>query len=130
MQKKVTAFTLAVVLILSLTVSALAATPRWDTTSDVDIIFSFSGSTANCTVYIDGKAGTNKIVAEVKLQKYVSGSYTTITTWGGTSYSNQYTLDDAVSNCAKGTYRLYITATVSNANGASDKITEYATATY
>lgn len=130
MQKKVKAFSLAVLLVLSLTVSALAATPRWDTTSDVDIIFSFSGSTANCTVYIDGKAGTNKIVVKTTLERYNGSGYTTVKTWQETEYSSSYTLDSTCGGCVRGDYRLRVNATVSNANGKSDTISEYATATY
>lgn len=131
MLKKVKAFSLAVVLILSLTVSALATvTPRWVTTSDVDIILGFSGSTANCTVYIYGETGTNKIVVKTTLERYNGSGYSTIKTWEQTECSSSYVLDSTSSNCVKGSYRLRVNATVYNVNGASDVISEYATATY
>lgn len=130
MQKKVKAFSLAVLLILSLTVSALAATPRWVTTDSCDIGFNFSGSTANCVVMIEGKAGTNKIVVKTTLERYNGSGYSTVKTWEQTVNSSSYVLDGTSSNCVKGSYRLRVNATVYNSNGKSDVISEYATATY
>lgn len=130
MQKKIVSLTLALLMVLSLSVSALAITPRWVTTDSCDVWLGFSGTTANCNVIIDGKSGTNKIVATVYLQKYVNGSYTTVTTWGGTSYSDTYMLDDTANNCVKGTsYRLLVSATVYNVSGVSETVSNYSTAT-
>lgn len=130
MQKKVKAFSLAVLLILSLTVSALAATPRWVTTDSCDIFFGFTGSTADCGVLIYGKAGTNKIVVKTTLERYNGSGYSTVKTWEQTVYTGSYTLDSTSGNCVRGDYRLRVNATVYNANGKSDVISEYSTATY
>lgn len=130
MQKKVKAFSLAVLLILSLSVSALAATPRWVTTNSCDISLGFSGSTAECNVDISGKSGTNKIVVKTTLERYNGSGYTTVKTWEQTVYTSNYTLGGTSGNCVRGSYRLRVEATVYNANGKSDVISEYSTATY
>lgn len=132
MQKKILSLTLAIALLFSLSVSALAVsiTPRWVTTDTCNISLSFSGSTANCSVSIDGKAGTNKIVAKTILERYNGSSYSTVKTWEQTVYTSSYTLGGTSGNCVRGSYRLRVEATVYNANGKSDVISEYSTATY
>lgn len=132
MQKKILSLTLAVALLFSLSVSALATsiTPRWNTTINCDLYFGFTGSTADCGVNIDGKAGTNKIVAKTTLERYNGSGYSTVKTWEQTVYSSSYVLDGTSTNCVRGDYRLRVNATVYNANGTSDVLSEYATATY
>lgn len=132
MQKKILSLTLAVALLFSLSISALAVsvTPRWNTTMDCDISFGFSGSTAQCNVSINGKTGTNKIVAKTTLERYNGSGYSTVKTWEQTVYTSSYTLDGTSTNCVRGDYRLRVNATVYNANGTSDVLSEYATATY
>lgn len=130
MKKRIASLTLALALIFSLSVSAFAATPRWGDTATCDAYLSFSGSTANCTVTVIGNTGTSKIYVTTALQiKNSAGLYTTVESWTETVYKENYSLYKTVKNCDPGSYRLIVSATVTNSSGSSSPAGESVTAT-
>lgn len=72
--KKLIAFMLAIILLLSVSVSANAATPRF---ISINPELTFSGTTANCSVSIVGSTMSDEIDATIKLWR---GS-TCLRTW-------------------------------------------------
>lgn len=120
MKKKITALTLALTLIFSLSLSALAATPRWDNTADCNLSLSFSGSTAYCDVTVTGNPGTSKITATVALKK---SDGTAVRSWTETIYDEQFSVTKTAPNCAVGSYVLTVTATVYNKAGVGETVT-------
>ncbi len=125
MKQKITALTLALALIFSLSMSALAATPRWVNTDSCKVQLSFSGSTANCNVTITGKPGTSKITGTVTLKK---SDGTSVKSWIKTVNDEQFSAFETALNCAPGDYVLTVSATVYNKNGVGEMVSGEATA--
>lgn len=83
-------------------------TPFWVNTDDISLKLSFSGGKANCTVNVLGKAGTTKIVADVKLVRINSdGRTSTVATWNNlTSNSDTLRVGKTATVTSGYTYRL------------------------
>jgi len=125
--KKLVALFVAVVLLFTNGVNVMAARIstdrevglRWVNTSTIFSDLTFRGTTAECSVCIDGFSGTTAISATYELQRKVGNSYVTIKTW--TASGSGYYLDwyDTYTVTAGYTYRLYITAKVTR-NGTTE----------
>lgn len=123
MKKRIASLTLALALVFSLSVSASAA-PRWDQFGDCILKLSFSGSTANCYVSMTCGSTTKQMSVAVYLEKEKSdGSYSYEKIWREDVYGNEYRLDDSVTGCASGDYRLRVVAIAYDTKGSSETIT-------
>ena len=123
MKKRIVSLTLALTLIFSLSVSASAAV-RWDQTDAIYLGLVFSGTTAKCNASIIGKSGTSMMRVTVYLQKEkANGSYSNVETWYEEVHGSVFDLDQSVSNCESGNYRLYISARVYDSKGNSEGVT-------
>lgn len=82
--------------------------PFWVNTDDISLKLSFSGGKANCTLNVLGKAGTTKIVADLKLLRiYSDGRTATVATWNNlTSYSDTLRVGKTATVTSGYTYRL------------------------
>lgn len=87
----------------------------------------FNGGNAICNVRVQGKSETTKIVADIILEKKVSGSFTRLVTWQGvTSYSNILSTTKTY-GASKGSYRLTVVAKIYSGNTYETKtISDYA----
>ena len=120
MKKRIVSLTLALALIFSLSVTAFAA-PRWDNIDDCNVALLFSGSTAKCNVIITGKSGTSMMRVTVYLQKVnANGGHTNVETWYEEVKGEKFRLNESVTGCASGEYRLYVNAMVYNSTGGSE----------
>lgn len=107
------------VLVLGLTMVSYAAevTPRWENTRTVQTTLSFSGTTANCSVYIAGKSGSNvtRIKGTLTLKDNTSG--TTAGSWSFDEYASYYQTTKYATAVSGHSYTLSVSATVYNASG-------------
>jgi hypothetical protein len=121
---------LALVAMMLSTVTAFAAEspseiiaiqPFWTNTSNVNVVLSISGTTANCSAIVEGYSGTTKIVADVTLErKAANGTYTTVKTWTNQSANGSRLLFDESYSVTSGyTYRLTVSAKVTR-NGTTE----------
>lgn len=126
MQKKLTAMTLALLMILSITASALAIQPRWNSTNSCDPSLSFTGTTAICRADVRAIPGA-EISGTMTLYRVSGSNEYNVDSWDvsgtGTAYVSERT------SVTKGeTYRLEVSVTVSGSYG-KDTITVDATKT-
>ncbi len=126
MKKKVSALFLALVLIFSLSVSASAITPRWNSTGTCDVRLIFSGKTANCRLTINADSGAD-IDATLTLYSGTGSSKSEIASWdvSGTTSLNVTKYATAKSGQK---YTLEVSAIVDGSNGR-DYIEDSVTAT-
>jgi len=128
MRKRITGILLAV-LILSIaatTVYAATMSPRWINTQSMTLSLSFSGGQANAASIINGNRNTASIVATYSLQERVGNTWVTVHTWPTvTSDSMRLGFTGTASATSGRTYRLFVTATVTNTSGVSETITNY-----
>lgn len=83
---------LAAMLVNSAALTSMAASdnaimPMWDNTSEAATRLSFSGTTANCTVSVDGYSGVTEIYGTMILKKVSGSSETTVKSWAVSSSS-------------------------------------------
>ena len=73
-----------------------------------------SGGVAKPAVAIIGKAGTTKVTATMKLQRYDihANVWADVKTWNGSSNSSALTMNKSYSLPRKGSYRCWVTARV------------------
>lgn len=77
---------LATLLVNSAVLTSMAASknavmPMWENTSDAAAALSFNGTTANCTVSVDGYSGVTEIYGTMILKKISGTSETTVKSW-------------------------------------------------
>lgn len=104
-------------------------TPLWVNIDALNATLTFSGSQANCSARVFGKAGTTMITGTAVLARLNSnGTYTTIKTWSGlVSYSDTLIFSGTYYVTTGYTYRLAFTAHVYK-NGSSESATAYSSA--
>jgi hypothetical protein len=136
MKKKIIMALVALVMALGfcLNVSAAAVpiSPLWTNTQSVTLNLSFSNGTANASGVILGQSNTASISASFSLKELnSSGSYVTTYTWP-TKYATGtlLTFSGSTSATQGKTYRLYVTAVVTNTSGSAESVTSYVQATY
>lgn len=83
---------LATLLVNSAALTSMAASnttvmPMWDNTSTAATRLSFSGTTANCTVSVDGYSGVTEIYGTMILKRINGSSETTVKSWSVSSSS-------------------------------------------
>lgn len=130
MKRKIMSAALALVMLLSISASAVSIMPLWDNARNCEAKINFSGDTAQCTVSVDGKVGTSRITTTMTLQKQnANGSYGDVVIWGtDLTYGQSTTRTETFDNCAPGTYLLTATVYVYDANGVGERIVVTATA--
>lgn len=126
MKKKVSALFLALVLIFSLSVSASAITPRWDSTTTCNPRLLFSGTTASCRLTVVADSGSD-IDATMTLYKGTGSSKSEIATWNVSDTTSMNVTKYATAKSGQ-KYTLEISVTVSGPNG-TDYIDDSVTAT-
>lgn len=124
MQKRFASLTLALILAVSMALSASAATPRYNSTTEVEVGLTFSGTTANCSADVSALKGSS-ISLEMSLYRVEGSSQTMLKSWSTTgtttlSYSG-------TSKVTSGSYLLAVDITVDGPNGV-DNIYRTATA--
>ena len=123
MCKKLSSMALALVLLLSLSCSALAASPYRLEVTNANAMLTFSGNTALCSASVYGKKGTTRLEINVYLQRADSnGIYRDRTSWSQTVYTDEFTLDKSVPSCISGEYRLLVEATVYGSSGSGEYV--------
>ena len=129
MHKRVCTTVLAVLMALAAAGSALAAdiSPFWINMIECEAKIKFSGTTAICSVSVDGKPITTYVEADIELQeKEPGGSYEVIARWPNRTASGS-TLDWSYSFPGRtpgNTYQLVVDATVTT-NGRTVTETAY-----
>lgn len=124
MQKKLTAMTLALLLMLSVTANALSVEPRYNVTASCVPTMTFTGTTANCKADIRAQRGS-AISGTLTLYHVVNGKEVEVTHWSLSGTTNLSTTK--TSSVTKGeTYKLTISVTV-NGPGGRDNITQSTT---
>ena len=132
MRTKAISLAMAVLMMCAMTTAAMAQgiVPLWDNASSISTDLSFSGTTAVGTATIIGKSGTTEITGRIFLQELKdNGRYETIVTWSSRTTTNS-TLDltgEAIRREPGVTYRLGVTATVTNSAGQEETVTVYST---
>jgi len=114
MKKKLSAVTLVVILVFSLSISAFA---RWNSTDICYTTLSFSGTTANCGLNVETINSSDKITAKLELK---NPSGTVIKTWSNITGTGYLSFGDTYSPVSKGTYTLVATVTVTGSNGTDN----------
>ena len=106
--------------------------PLWINTHSVVTSLSFSSNTANASGVIIGNSDTKSISAVFTLKvKGSTGSYSTVYTWPGVQTSGTMLSFSGTTAATSGkTYRLYVTANVTNNAGVSETVTSYTEKTY
>lgn len=120
MQKRLTAVTLALFLILSITANAMPIQPRWNVTDSCDPTLIISGTKATCQAEVWAESGAD-IDGTMTLYRISGGSQSYVNSWSfsGTSY----VFSSKSCTVTKGyTYKLVVDVTVEGSNG-SDNIT-------
>lgn len=133
MKTKAISLAMAVLMMCAMTTAAMAqgVVPLWDNTARISPTLSFSGTTAVGSAIITGKSGTTKITGQMFLQELKDGDrYETIVTWSerSTTDSTLSLSGEAIRRVPGVTYRLMVTATVTNADGVDETITVYSDA--
>lgn len=120
MQKKLTAMTLALLMMLSITASALSVSPRWNATGSCDPTLIISGTTATCQAEVIGDSDA-KISGTMTLYRVSGGNEYYVNSWSVSGTRRAYVSKTCTVKSGE-TYRLVINVTVSGSNG-SDNIT-------
>lgn len=119
MQKKFVAMTLALLMILSATASALAIQPRWSATASCEPTLAFSGTTAYCKGQVRADSDAD-ISGTLTLYRVSGGNNYYVDSWSVSGTGRAYTSETC--SVTKGeTYKLVIEVDVSGSNG-SDSI--------
>ncbi|MDR1329578.1 MAG: hypothetical protein LBK23_08270 [Oscillospiraceae bacterium] len=140
MKKRIISALLAVVMAVGVcgTVGASAtgettgAVLRWDNTQTITLALSFSGGNANASCIINGKSNAESISATFSLRvKDSDGTYSTVHTWSSVSVTGKtLTFSNSTSATQGKTYRLYVSATVTNTAGTAEAVSNYCEKTY
>ena len=133
MKSKAISLAMAVLMMCAMTTAAMAqgVVPLWDNVANISRQLTFSGTTAVGSATIYGEAGTTKITGQMFLQELKdNGRYETIVTWSerSTTGSTLSLSGEAIRRVPGVTYRLMVTATVTNADGVDETITVYSDA--
>ncbi len=132
MRTKAISLAMAVLMMCAMTTAAMAQSivPLWDNTSSILRTLTFSGTTAVGNATIIGKSGTTEITGRIFLQELKdNGRYETIVTWSSrTTTGSTLSLNgEAIRREPGVTYRLGVTATVTNSSGQEETVTVYST---
>lgn len=120
MQKKLTAITLALLLILSITASALPIQPRWNVTASCEPVLTFSGTTATCVADVRADSGAS-ISGTMTLYRVSSVNQVIVASWNFSGNSDVFAKKST--SVTKGqTYKLVVSVTVTGSDG-TDRIT-------
>lgn len=124
--RKLVALLIAVLLLCSSGTLASASSlrqnkepTRWINTSTIVSCLTFNGTTASCTVSVDGFKGTTRISATYELQLKIGSTYSTVKTWTASANAEYLDWNDSYSVAKGYTYRLYVTANVTR-NGTTE----------
>ena len=121
MKTKILSLAMVVVLMLTVNVSAFAATatPKnsgihvmYTNDDDVTASIDFSGTCANCSGAVDAKSGTTKIVATALLQRVNGSNTSTVKTWTVSAAGDTLYFDQSYYVASGYTYKLVINAKV------------------
>ena len=132
MKTKAISLAMAVLMMCAMTTAAMAQgiVPLWDNVTNISRQLTFSGTTAVGSATIYGEPGTTKITGRIFLQELKdNGRYETIVTWSSrTTTGSTLSLNgEAIRREPGVTYRLGVTATVTNSSGQEETITVYST---
>lgn len=119
MKKKLATMTLAMLMVLSVTASALSIQPRWNVTNTCDATLLFSGTTATCIGEVRAISGS-QVSGTMTLYRVSGSSEYEVDSWSLSGKNTVYV--EKTCSVTKGqTYRLEVSVSVSNSN-SSDKI--------
>lgn len=92
---KMVSLVLVVLALVSTASPALAATmrPSYTNTDFTYVSLNFSGTKADCTVFVEGKTGTSKISATILLKRVVSNGTVTVKSWQKSVSGDDFTFD-------------------------------------
>jgi len=126
MKKRLIAVILVLFMVMAMPISSGAAV-LWTYTAACNPGLSFTGNTANCSLYVQACSSSSSISAEVYLFR-VSGPWEIyVASWYDLGATGIMNWSDTCAATVSGTYRLYAYVTVT-ATGGSDYITRIATA--
>ena len=132
MRTKAISLAMAVLMMCAMTTAAMAQgiVPLWDNVANISRQLTFSGTTAVGSATIYGEPGTTEITGRIFLQELKdNGRYETIVTWSSrTTTGSTLSLNgEAIRREPGVTYRLGVTATVTNSSGQEETVTVYST---
>ena len=94
------------------------ALPLWEYTSRCNPSLSFTGTTANCTLYIKAYDDSAKITATLTLiRENTDGTEKVVKTWPDLSDTGSLTFSGTKSVSSGQTYRLEVSSTVKTSKG-------------
>lgn len=130
MKQKVISLALILVMALSISASAAGVAPLWDKADRCDAKLTFNGSTAVCTVTMEGTSQVAGCFISMTLEKRnADGSYSPVQSWPVRMYmGTDATRVETVANCTAGTYLLTATVDVHDAHSGVENIVVTATA--
>jgi len=104
----------------------------WVNTNRIDLGISYSGTTASCAGFIEGKSFVVNITATFTLRRVNSdGTTTTVATWYETSNGSLLGFSASYSPVSKGqTYTLSVSATLITSSGGRETVSDSITRTY
>ena len=102
------------------------STTRWTNISSISLNISFNSGTANCVGIIVGNANVKKIEATFQLlKKNTSNVFVTHYTWPKVTVNSDYLAWSGSCSVTPGTYRLQVTAIVTNTSNVSETVVTY-----
>jgi len=125
MKKRVISLVLVAILFATMSTYALA---RWQHTSVFNTALGFSGTTANCTFYIEAHNNSALITATARLIRInANGTETVLRTWSGLSGTGWLAFSDTHTVTRGLTYRFEVSATV-RVGQSSERVSDSSTA--
>lgn len=119
MKKRFAAMTLALLMLMAITASALEVQPRWATTTVCNPTLTFKDTTASCSVDTRALTGSS-ISLSMTLYKVVDGKDIAVTSWSGLTGTTRLNVTKT-STVTKGyTYKLVASVTVSSDKGTDN----------
>lgn len=117
MKKRSRLLAVVLVMMMALSITATAITPRWNSTLNCLPKFSISGSTASCGLTVTGMTSKDSISGTVILYRVENGDeYTKLNSWS-ISGTGKASIAKTHSPVGAGTYEMAYDVTVSGSNG-------------
>ena len=93
-------------------------TPMWDNISGISPSISAEGTTLYPEVYIKAKSSSGSISGTMYLEKYASGRWTSVTSWGFSGTGNVF-LSKSYNGTSGTKYRVRVVVTVAGENAVA-----------
>jgi len=109
--------------------NSIIVLPQWTNVSTISLSMSYSGGKVNWSGYINGNSNVTKITATYKLEKQVAASngttyYSPVGTWSDSTTTSTALLTSNSATATTGTYKLSLTAVVTNSSGVSETVSD------